>query len=146
MPGGDQHWYARMAAALGDRLAVFVAGHTLASGRRLGAAGSYSNVACLNPAGAVRWYRLMDDDPEAALDLESRLRRFLDRHIAPLAAAGYSDPALDKTLAAVGGWAPIGTRLRWPYRWLDESEVPGLRRVARRVVPELFEEPPACGA
>lgn len=146
VPGGDERWYARMAAALGDRLAVFVAGHMLASGRRLGAAGSYSNVACLSPAGAVRWYRLMGDDPEAALELESRLRRFLDRHIAPLATAGYSDPALDKTLAAVGGWTPIGTRVRWPYRWLDESEVPGLRRAARRAVPELFEEPPACGA
>lgn len=37
-------------------LSVFVAGHTLASGRRLGASGSYSNVAALSPAGAPhRW-------------------------------------------------------------------------------------------
>ncbi|GAA1263663.1 hypothetical protein GCM10009609_28540 [Pseudonocardia aurantiaca] len=54
VPGGDDSWYARMAAAVGGRLAVFVAGHTLATGRARGAAGAYSNIACLRPEGAVR--------------------------------------------------------------------------------------------
>ncbi|WP_219412579.1 dihydrodipicolinate synthase family protein [Pseudonocardia nigra] len=138
VPGGDDDWYARMADAVGGRLAVFVAGHTLASGHRRGAAGAYSNVACLNPARAVRWYEQMCTDPEAALDLERRLRDFLDAHIAPLARAGYSDPALDKTLAAIGGWAPIGTRVRWPHASVDEAAVPALRAAAVAAVPELL--------
>jgi dihydrodipicolinate synthase/N-acetylneuraminate lyase len=142
VPGGDRDWYERMAEAVGGRLSVFVAGHTLASGRRLGASGSYSNVAAMSPAGAAGWYRRMETDPDGALELERRLRGFLDDHIAPLARAGYCDPALDKTLAAIGGWAPIGTRVRWPHRWVDEGLVPRLRAEARSAVPELL--PPHC--
>jgi dihydrodipicolinate synthase/N-acetylneuraminate lyase len=138
VPGGDDAWYARMADAVGGRLAIFVAGHTLASGYARSAAGAYSNVACLSPAGAARWYGQITGDLPAALAFEERLRGFLDAHIAPLARAGYSDPALDKTLAAIGGWAPIGTRLRWPHRWVPEEAVPPLRAAARAAVPELF--------
>ncbi|WP_028936548.1 dihydrodipicolinate synthase family protein [Pseudonocardia spinosispora] len=140
VPGGDDRWYDRMAGLMGTRLAVFVAGHMLASGYRRGAAGSYSNVACLSPDGAARWYRQMTEDLPAALELEARLHGFLDAHIAPLSAAGYSDPALDKTLAAIGGWAPVGTRVRWPHGWVSEDAVPALRAEARRAVPELFGE------
>jgi dihydrodipicolinate synthase/N-acetylneuraminate lyase len=139
VPGGDDDWYARMADAVGDRLAVFVAGHTLASGHRRGAAGAYSNIACLTPAGAVRWYEQIITDPPAALETERRLRGFFEAHIAPLAAAGYCDPALDKTLAAIGGWAPVGTRVRWPHRSVDEKAIPALRAAARSAVPELFD-------
>jgi dihydrodipicolinate synthase/N-acetylneuraminate lyase len=141
VPGGDETWYARMRDAVGGRLAVFVAGHTLATGYARGAAGAYSNVACLSPVGAVRWYEQMTADLPAALALEERLRGFLDTHIGPLARAGYCDPALDKTLAAIGGWAPIGTRVRWPHRWVDEGAVPALRAAAETAVPELFGPP-----
>jgi dihydrodipicolinate synthase/N-acetylneuraminate lyase len=141
VPGGDDAWYARMGDAVGERLAVFVAGHTLASGYARGAAGAYSNVACLSPAGAARWYEQMTTDLPAAQAFEERLRGFLDAHIAPLARAGYCDPALDKTLAAIGGWAPIGTRVRWPHRSVDEDAVPALRVAAEAAVPELFAPP-----
>jgi dihydrodipicolinate synthase/N-acetylneuraminate lyase len=127
-----------VALGVTDRLAVFVAGHTLASGRARGAAGSYSNVACLSPAGAVRWWDLMHTDPAAALDLERRLRDFITGHIVPLGAA---DPALDKTLAAIGGWAPIGTRVRWPLGSVPEEAVPGLRAVAEETLAELLADP-----
>ena len=138
VPGGDDDWYARMADAVGGRLAVFVAGHTLASGYARGAAGAYSNVACLDPAGAARWYAQITTDLPAALAFEERLRGFLDTHIAPLGRAGHSDPALGKTLAAIGGWAPIGTRVRWPHRSVDEAAIPALRKAAEAAVPELF--------
>jgi dihydrodipicolinate synthase/N-acetylneuraminate lyase len=138
VPGGDDAWYARMADAVGGRLAVFVAGHTLATGYARGAVGAYSNVACLSPAGAARWYAQITMDLPAALVFEERLRGFLDEHIGPLARAGYCDPALDKTLAAIGGWAPIGTRVRWPHRWVPEEAVPPLRAAAEAAVPELF--------
>jgi dihydrodipicolinate synthase/N-acetylneuraminate lyase len=138
VPGGDDTWFARMADAVGDRLAVFVAGHTLASGHARGAAGAYSNVACLSPTGAARWYAQITTDLPAALAFEQRLRGFLDTHIGPLARAGYCDPALDKTLAAIGGWAPVGTRVRWPHRWVPEEAIPALRAAAEAAVPELF--------
>jgi dihydrodipicolinate synthase/N-acetylneuraminate lyase len=136
--GGDDAWFSRMTRELG--LAVFVAGHTLASGVARGAAGSYSNVACLNPAGAVRWYEQMLTDPPAALDLEQRLQRFFADHITPLARQGYCDPALDKTLAAIGDWAPVGTRVRWPHRFVPADVVPALRDAARQAVPELLDQ------
>jgi dihydrodipicolinate synthase/N-acetylneuraminate lyase len=138
VPGGDDDWYVRMADAVGGRLAVFVAGHTLASGYARGAAGAYSNVACLSPAGAARWYAQITADLPAALAFEQRLRGFLDAHIGPLARAGYCDPALDKTLAAIGGWAPTGTRVRWPHRSVPEESIPAMRLAAEAAVPELF--------
>jgi dihydrodipicolinate synthase/N-acetylneuraminate lyase len=138
VPGGDDAWYVRMADAVGGRLAVFVAGHTLASGYACGAAGAYSNVACLSPAGAARWYAQITTDLPAALAFEQRLRGFLDAHIGPLARAGYCDPALDKTLAAIGGWAPTGTRVRWPHRSVPEESIPAMRLAAEAAVPELF--------
>ncbi|HZE38780.1 MAG TPA: dihydrodipicolinate synthase family protein [Stackebrandtia sp.] len=138
VPGGDAAWFERMRGGAAGRLAIFVAGHTLASGLMLGASGSYSNVACLNPAGAARWYAQMFDDPEAAIDVQRRLQGFFDAHIAPLARRGYCDPALDKTLAAIGDWAPTGTRVRWPYRSVPEAAVPALRRAAEAAVPELL--------
>jgi dihydrodipicolinate synthase/N-acetylneuraminate lyase len=138
VPGGDDTWFARMADAVGGRLAVFVAGHTLASGYARGAAGAYSNMACLSPGGAARWYAQITTDLPTALAFEQRLRGFLDAHIGPLARAGYCDPALDKTLAAIGGWAPIGTRVRWPHRSVPEEAIPALRAAAEAAVPELF--------
>ena len=135
--GGDPDWYQAMRPVTA-RLAVFVAGHTLATGLAQGAAGSYSNVACLSPAGAVAWYGAMRSDPARAAATERRLQHFFAQHITPLQQRGYSNGALDKTLAHVGGWAAIGTRVRWPYRSVPETEAEALRPLARAAVPELF--------
>jgi dihydrodipicolinate synthase/N-acetylneuraminate lyase len=134
--GGNAAWFDQMRACVGD-LSIFVAGHHLASGLRQGASGAYSNVACLTPHGAVAWYRDMLADPAAAAGLETRLNAFLARHVLPLQDAGFSNAALDKTLAAIGAWAPVGTRLRWPYRSVPEEIVTGLRAAARDELPEL---------
>ena len=81
----------------------------------------------------------MADDLDGALDIEIRLRDFLDTHIAPFArTGGYSNAALDKLLAAIGGWADVGTRLRQPYRWIDSSVVPDLQRAAAKAIPEIM--------
>lgn len=137
--GGDASWFVEMRAAA-PALAIFVAGNRLASGLRHGASGSYSNVACLSPAGAVSWYQEMLADPAAALALETRLNAFLDRHVLPLQRFGYSNAALDKTLAAIGGWAPVGTRTRWPYRFVPQDVASALVPVARDALPELFAD------
>jgi dihydrodipicolinate synthase/N-acetylneuraminate lyase len=137
--GGDLGWYADMRALAGG-LAVFVAGHELASGLALGASGAYSNVACLSPRGAVAWYQSMLSDPAAAAELEGRLAGFLARHVRPLQQAGYANAALDKALAAAGGWAPVGSRTRWPYRWIPDETVAVLGQAARRELAELVPD------
>lgn len=143
--GGDATWYEEMAPVLG-RLSVFVAGHTLATGFARGAAGSYSNVACLSPGGAQRWFALMKSDPALAAEWERRIQGFFHRHIIPfITTQGYSNTAVDKLLAAIGGWAQIGTRVRWPYRWIPESDAERLRPVAWAELPELMGSKPGSG-
>ena len=137
---GDAAWYAEARQALAD-WAVYVPGHHLATGVAEGvAAGSFSNVACLSPAGAQRWTDQMTTDLAGALKIEHRIRAFLDTHVAPFARdGGYSNGALDKLLAAIGDWAPIGTRLRRPYRSIDRGEADRLRPAARAALPEIME-------
>jgi dihydrodipicolinate synthase/N-acetylneuraminate lyase len=136
---GDAHWYEDARRWLDD-VAVYVPGHHLATGvAESVAVGAFSNVACLSPAGAQRWTRMMADDLEGALAIEARLRRFMDDRVRPFGQQrGYSNAALDKLLAAAGGWADIGTRLRRPYRWIDPAEVPPLHLAVRKAIPELF--------
>ena len=136
--GGDADWYRRMEWSRGG-FSVFVPGHHLATGYRSGIAdGAYSNVACLSPSGAQAWWRLMATDIDAALDVERRIHAFFAECIVPFQQAGYSNPALDKLLAAAGGWGPVGTRLRWPYRWIPPSEALRVRERARHWLPEFF--------
>lgn len=136
---GDGAWYAQARQHLAH-LALFVPGHHLATGMREGvAAGAFSNVACLSPAGAQRWTDLLRRDPLAGLDLERRLCAFMDEHIVPFRRdGGRSNGALDKLLAAIGAWGPVGTRLRRPYAWIPQEEADRLRPVARAMLPELF--------
>ena len=138
--GGDDKWYAEMQEHF-DSLSVFVPGHLLASGVQRGAHGAYSNVACLNPRGAARWYRQMLTDMPGALELEGRIRAMMNEYILPfITRHGYCNAACDKLLAAVGNWAPVGTRLRWPYRWIPETEADRLRPIIHEAIPELFAE------
>jgi dihydrodipicolinate synthase/N-acetylneuraminate lyase len=136
--GGDAAWYAEMRAQVAG-VSVFVPGHHLATGFSQGAAGAYSNVACLHPVGAQRWYDLMRVNLEAALEIEQRLQAFFAQHITPyITQRGYPNGALDKLLSVIGGWARVGSRLRLPYRWIDEAAAPPLRAIARQVIPELL--------
>ncbi|TVQ97678.1 MAG: dihydrodipicolinate synthase family protein [Spirochaetaceae bacterium] len=138
--GGDDQWYEGMEAHL-DALSLFVPGHLLASGVQRGAHGAYSNVACLNPRGATRWYQQMLTNMPGALELEGRIRAMMNEHILPfITRHGYCNAACDKLLAAVGDWAPVGTRLRWPYRWIPDTEADRLRPIIHAAIPELFAE------
>lgn len=133
---GDDAWYAEMGEVM-RRCAVFVPGHHFAGGVARGASGSYSNIAALSPAGAMRWVALTKTDSAAAADVEARLAEFMRRHIAPLQRRGVGNPALDKFLAAVGGWADIGLRVRWPYDSAPPEAVGPARRDAEALLPEL---------
>jgi dihydrodipicolinate synthase/N-acetylneuraminate lyase len=135
---GDASWYKEMRTYT-SRLSVFVPGHFLATGVREGvASGAYSNVACLSPRGAQWWWQLIQTDLVAGLEIQERILTFMDRCIVPFKQAGYSNPALDKFLAAIGGWGETGTRLRWPYKWIDEKEVGPVREIAIELLPEFF--------
>lgn len=136
---GDQGWYQRMQGVAG-RMSVFVPGHHLATGFGRGVAtGAYSNVACLSPKGAQRWWEQMQTDLEAALELERRIGRFMDAYMVPFKQQGYQNVALDKLLAAIGGWGPVDTRVRWPYRSIEPGALPQLRQQALHLLPELME-------
>ena len=136
---GNDAWYAEARRHLSE-FALFVPGHHLATGVKHGvAAGAFSNVACLSPHGAQAWTDLMKTDLEAALEIEGRLCAFMNDHIVPFRDThGYSNAALDKLLSAIGNWGPVGTRLRWPYRFIENGNVEPLRALARTHLPELF--------
>jgi dihydrodipicolinate synthase/N-acetylneuraminate lyase len=127
--GGDKAWFDE---ATKSGLAIFVPGHFLASMSLLGAHGSYSNVAALSPTGAVRTAH--------DLDVERRIAEFFAAHVAPLQKIGLSNPALDKFLAAVGDWADVGIRVRWPMQSATAEQVEAARPAARRLLPELFQD------
>jgi hypothetical protein len=81
----------------------------------------------------------MQRDPLAALDIERKITSFFSRHVISfITQQGYSNAACDKLLAAIGGWADVGTLLRWPYRSIAQGEAERLRPIARQMVPELF--------
>lgn len=138
LPGGDEKWYAEMKELVAD-LSLFIPGNRLATGIGLGANGSYSNVACLHPKVAQQWYETMLIDSEKALELEKRIQSFITNHIYPfIKEKGYSDPAVDKLLACITGWADTGPRLRWPYRWINETDISAVRISCKEIIPEFF--------
>jgi len=97
-------------------------------------------MACLSPAGSERWYQQILTDIDAGLETEKRVRLLMDHHLAPLSRRhGFSNQAVDKLLAAIGRWADIGARLRWPYKGVDIDVADRLRPVVKRLLPEFFE-------
>lgn len=131
-------WYEEMRAN-SEGLAVFVPGHHLATGVKNGAAGAYSNVACLNPFAAQKWYNQMCSDMEGALELESRIMKFMSECIDPfIVKMHYPNHACDRFMAVVGGWAEVGSRLRWPYQSIPEEYVPEVRKKAHDIIPEFI--------
>lgn len=134
---GDAAWYEQMRTHARD-LSVFIPGHHLATGIREGAHGAYSNVACLNPVVAQRWYEQTRTDLTAALALETRIRQFMEDVMVPYLRRGVSNMAVDKLMAAVGGWCSISPRLRSPYRGVDPDEIHPVREAVRRIIPEFI--------
>lgn len=138
---GNDHWYAEAQRHLSE-FALFVPGHHLATGIRHGvAAGAFSNVACLSPRGAQAWTELMKTDLAAALVIENQLCSFMSDHVVPFRDRhGYSNAALDKLLCAIGNWGPVGTRLRWPYRFIEDAKLDPLRKIAQTSLQGFFQE------
>jgi len=135
---GDKIWFNEM-RKYQHGLAIFIQGHRLATGiKQQVAHGSYSNMACFNPFGAVRWYQLMLEDIEEALYIEEKIMLFLETCILPFSKNGYSDTALDKLLAFAGNWSNLTTRLKWPYKGVSTDEACKIRDTAKRMLPEIL--------
>ncbi|RRJ95678.1 dihydrodipicolinate synthase family protein [Opitutaceae bacterium TAV4] len=139
VPGGDDAWYDAMQPVF-RKMSVFIPGHFLATGISRGAHGAYSNVACLNPAGAQRWHDMCIRDIATALAFESRLVRFWEACVVPLITRDkLPNMAADKATAVAGGWLPGFTaRLRWPYNSASAESIAHIAAEARKQVPELF--------
>lgn len=139
VPGGDDAWYAAMQPLLA-RWSVFIPGHLLSDGLARGAHGAYSNVACLSPAGAQRWYELCVSNSAAGRALGERIAAFWGEHVAPFVTRDQlSNMAADKIAAVAGGWLLGFTpRLRWPYASGTTEAATRLGEIARRQLPELF--------
>lgn len=135
---GDPKWYRQMREHSRE-LSIFIPGHRLVSGIKEGARGAYSNMACLNPFAAQRWYELSLTDPEAALELEQRINTFMSQWIAPFITKGhFPNHACDRFMALLGGWADVGEHLRWPYRSILAGLAGSIRREAEGIIPEFF--------
>ena len=103
-----------------------------------GVDGIYSNVACLHPAAAQQWWNQMRHDLPAALELESRIRQFMDQHIVPfITEQKFCNAACDRLMAHIGGWADVGTSMRWPYRSIPTTESPRRREIASELLPDF---------
>jgi dihydrodipicolinate synthase/N-acetylneuraminate lyase len=138
--GGDEQWYQEM-KNLPMPFSVFIPGHHLATGISRGAHGAYSNVACLNPAFAQQWYNDIKGGNKKPFELQERIQQFMDECIVPyIRDKAYSNQAVDKFMAAVGGWTPISTQLRWPYKWIPQSDVLPVRKKCSTILPEIFTE------
>lgn len=136
---GGAEWYEEMRNMDMD-LAVFVPGHRLATGIKEGLAqGSYSNVACINPDFAQKWYETILQDIEEGLRMEKRILEFFDLCIIPLTKTGFSDAALDKLLWALQGRKTTNTRLRWPYLGTGQTQLDKVRETAKKMIPEFFD-------
>lgn len=136
--GCSQEWYGRMRLN-SDGLAVFIPGHHLATGIRNGASGAYSNVSCLNPFAAQKWAWMISSDIESALEQESRICRFMVECIDPfIKEMHYPNHACDRFMALVGGWADIGSQLRWPYPSIPEEYAVGVRKRGHDIIPEFL--------
>ncbi|MRG44668.1 dihydrodipicolinate synthase family protein [Chitinophaga sp. SYP-B3965] len=140
VPGGDEQWYEEM-KQLPVPFSIFIPGHHLATGISHGAHGAYSNVACLNPLFAQRWYNSIKKGEKEAFELEKRIQQFMNDCIVPyIRDKGYANQAVDKFMAAVGAWSPISPRLRWPYRWIPEEDIPHIRKQCEVIIPEVFNQ------
>lgn len=134
----DPTWYNRINENK-EGLSIFIPGHRLATGIKLGAHGAYSNMACLNPFAAQKWYEMIGSNLSAALELEVRINHFMSKIIVPfITELHYPNHACDRFMALLGEWADVGAKLRWPYCSITETYLETVREQSKKVIPEFF--------
>jgi len=133
-------WYQRVNENK-EGLSIFIPGHRLATGIKSGADGAYSNMACLNPFMAQKWFETIKSDMPQALELESRIIQFMNNLIVPfITEQHYPNQACDRFMALLGGWADVGEYMRWPYRSIPAEYIDKVKPAAKKLIPEFFEK------
>jgi dihydrodipicolinate synthase/N-acetylneuraminate lyase len=113
-------------------LAHFVHEQVLVGWVGVGAAGAFSNLALLDAAFAVGWYRLMAEGRWAdAFAVQRSVLSFYERGVVPVRQAGFS---VDKALAELGGHPGLTRSLRAPYGAVPDALMAGLHRAAETLL------------
>jgi len=88
---------------------------------------------------AIRWGRSILKEPEIALAQEAQILEVFKSALEPIRGR-FSNTAIDKALAAAGGWADGSPTARWPLASIPQSEVDRLSKTFRKALPFLFNE------
>ena len=98
-----------------------------------------NNMACLNPFMAQKWFEMIQTDLPASMEIESRINQFMSQLIAPfITELHYPNHACDRFMAQLGGWADVGSKLRWPYRSIPVGYIEAIRKESIKIIPEFF--------
>jgi dihydrodipicolinate synthase/N-acetylneuraminate lyase len=119
-------------------LAHFVNEYIFPFGMMLGARGSYSFLADMNPQYALEWYQMCLDGRWG--EAVSRLKRVLDwraRIMKPLYTERYFHAPNDKTKAATSDFLPPSLSTRAPYYMPDPEMIQTIRKRTRAEFPEF---------
>ncbi|MFT4540074.1 MAG: 4-hydroxy-tetrahydrodipicolinate synthase [Planctomycetota bacterium] len=136
---GTEQWYEEWHKEV-EGMSIFVPGHHHVTGKARGADGSCSNIAWMSPKGVLEINELCDGQMPKATDIESRVQCFLITNVLPFQIEEcYSSEALDKLLAAAGGWMNGNARLRSPQAWIADERVAHVRAAAIREIPWFLE-------
>ncbi|MGF1872064.1 dihydrodipicolinate synthase family protein [Photobacterium indicum] len=125
-----------VAAGLPQDASIFVAGHFLATDAYAGAKGAYSNVCCLGPKATQVWsQQCLALDPQA-LEIEQCIQQFMNEEIAPfILEEGYCNAAVDKFMAAMGGWSSISPTMRFPFEGVPVKYLEKARQAQKALIP-----------
>ena len=141
--GGDLSALASILIAVPD-LAHFVGETFIAPAVMLGARGTYSSLALMDPSLVVALYDACERGrwTEAAA-LQRAVTRFVVEALHPLLTEGYWDAAIDKALLAATGFLSCPPAVRKPYREVPAEKIAALRAYVERNLPRSTGAPEA---
>ena len=105
----------------------------------LGASGTYSSVALMNPRLMLAFYDACEQGAwEPAARLQRDLVKFFVEAVQPLLDEGYWDAAIDKALAAATGFLSCPARVRKPYAQVPPDRIASLREYLQQNFPAVL--------
>lgn len=136
---GDNNWYKNMKSVF-EMTSVFVPGHHIARGISNGAAGTYSNIACLCPHKSQLWYNICQNDIEYGLQLEKQLNNYLTKYTRPLIQSGnHGSFTIDKFMATIGDYMEITSKMRFPYNSVKVDDIQDFQNGLKEIAPFFVE-------
>jgi dihydrodipicolinate synthase/N-acetylneuraminate lyase len=141
LAGGD---FSAVSAVLIEvpELAHFVGETVLAPALMLGAKGTYSSIALMDPGLVLTLY----DACEAGVwsevaALQRSVTKFVVEALYPLLEDGYWDAAIDKAMIAATGFLACPPAVRKPYREVPAEKIAALRAYVERNLPRSIRAP-----